>query len=143
MGIFWWISITINQRFQNCHSLLVEYLRADWKIIDIFYGYGNLCVRIYISDPSPINFNKGWGCSMARIQISKDPSGRIIVSFPYDPIFISKVKTVKRRRRHPIEKHWSFHKLDLGECEKYRKDKKCVRQFESEARWWGMRRERR
>ena len=26
---------------------------------------------------------------MARIYISNDPSGRIIVSFPYDPIFVS------------------------------------------------------
>jgi hypothetical protein len=27
----------------------------------------------------------------ARIQISNDPSGRIIVSFPYDPLFVEKV----------------------------------------------------
>jgi hypothetical protein len=29
---------------------------------------------------------------MARIHISNDPSGRIIVSFPYDPLLVSKVK---------------------------------------------------
>ena len=49
---------------------------------------------------------------MARIQISKDPSGRIIVSFPYDPLLVEKVKTIDGRRWHPVEKHWSFPKLD-------------------------------
>ena len=36
-----------------------------------------------------LNLNKGWGCLMARIQISNDPSGRIIVSFPYDPLLVT------------------------------------------------------
>ena len=45
---------------------------------------------------------------MARIQISNDPSGRIILSFPYDPLLVSKVKTIDGRRWHPVEKHWSF-----------------------------------
>jgi len=45
---------------------------------------------------------------MTRIQISKDPSGRIIVSFPYDPVLVSKVKTIEGRRRHPAEKHVYF-----------------------------------
>jgi len=49
---------------------------------------------------------------MARIQVSNDPSGRIIVSFPYDPLLVSKIKTIEGRRWHPAEKHWSFHKLD-------------------------------
>lgn len=49
---------------------------------------------------------------MARIQISNDPSGRIILSFPYDPLLVSKVKTIDGRRWHPVEKHWSFPKLD-------------------------------
>ena len=49
---------------------------------------------------------------MARIQISNDPSGRIIVSFPYDPLLVAKVKTVEGRRWHPIEKYWSFPKTD-------------------------------
>ena len=44
---------------------------------------------------------------MARIRISKDPSGRIIVSFPYDPVLVIKVKTIGGRRWHPAEKHWS------------------------------------
>jgi hypothetical protein len=35
---------------------------------------------------------------MARIQISNDPSGRIIVSFPYAPLLVSKVKTIEGRR---------------------------------------------
>jgi hypothetical protein len=49
---------------------------------------------------------------MARIQISNDPSGRIIVSFPYDPLLVEKVKSIDGRRWHPVEKHRSFPKLD-------------------------------
>ena len=49
---------------------------------------------------------------MATIQISNDPSGRIILSFPYDPLLVSKVKTIDGPRWHPVEKHWSFPKLD-------------------------------
>jgi len=45
---------------------------------------------------------------MARINVSKDPSGRIIVSFPYDPLFVAKVKTIDGRRWHPAEKQWRF-----------------------------------
>jgi hypothetical protein len=45
---------------------------------------------------------------MARIHISNDPSGRIIVSFPYDPLLVSKVKTIESRRWHPAEKQRSF-----------------------------------
>ena len=49
---------------------------------------------------------------MARIQISNDISGRIIVSFLYDPLLVEKVKSTNGRRWHPAEKHWSFNKLD-------------------------------
>ena len=49
---------------------------------------------------------------MARIQVSNDPSGRVIVSFPYAPFLVEKVKSIDGRRWHPAEKHWSFHKLD-------------------------------
>ena len=45
---------------------------------------------------------------MARIQVSKDSSGRIIVSFPYDPLLISQVKTIEGRKWHPAEKCWSL-----------------------------------
>ena len=45
---------------------------------------------------------------MARIQISHDLSGRIIVFFPYDPLLVEKVETIKGRRWQPAEKHWSF-----------------------------------
>ena len=51
---------------------------------------------------------------MARIQVSNNPSSRIIVSFPYDPLFVEKVKTIDGRRWHPAEKHWSFLRLDVG-----------------------------
>ena len=49
---------------------------------------------------------------MARIQVSNDPSGRIIVSFPYAPLLVSKVKTIDGRQWHPDEKHWSFPNKD-------------------------------
>lgn len=49
---------------------------------------------------------------MARIYISNDLSGRIIVSFPYDPLLVSKIKTIDGRRWHPAEKHWSFPNKD-------------------------------
>ena len=53
---------------------------------------------------------------MARIQVSNDPSGRIIVSFPYDPLIVKKVKSIDGRRWHPAEKHWSFRNLaGMGE----------------------------
>jgi len=45
---------------------------------------------------------------MGRIQVSKDLSGRIIVSSPYDPLLVEKVKSIDGRRWHSIEKHWSF-----------------------------------
>ena len=41
---------------------------------------------------------------MTRVEISKDPSGRIIASFPYAVVLVSKVKTTERRRCHPLEK---------------------------------------
>ena len=49
---------------------------------------------------------------MARIQISNDPSGRIIVSFPYDPLIVEKIKSIDGRRWHPADKHWSFPNKD-------------------------------
>jgi hypothetical protein len=45
---------------------------------------------------------------MAKVNIDKDTSGRIVVSFPYDPIIVSRVKAIDGRRWHPAEKHWSF-----------------------------------
>jgi len=35
-----------------------------------------------------------------------------VVSFPYDPSIITKIKTLEGRRWHPVEKHWRFRKLD-------------------------------
>jgi hypothetical protein len=49
---------------------------------------------------------------MARIQISNDTSGRTIVSFPYAPLLVAKVKTIDGRRWHPVEKNWSFSNKD-------------------------------
>jgi hypothetical protein len=97
------------------------------KNLIYFYRCDNFTLKINISEPSHLNFDrnvlrkprlvggsftKNGGCLMARIQISNDPSGHIIVSFPYDPLLVSKVKTIEGRRWHPVEKHWSFPKLD-------------------------------
>ena len=49
---------------------------------------------------------------MSRIQISKIPSSRIIASSPFNPLLVSKVKTIEGRRWHSAEKHWRFPKLD-------------------------------
>ncbi len=45
---------------------------------------------------------------MVKANIGKDGSERIVVSFTYDPLIISKIKTIEGRRWHPVEKHWSF-----------------------------------
>jgi len=45
---------------------------------------------------------------MVKANIGRDKSGRIVVSFPYDPLFVEKVKSIDGRRWHPLEKHWSF-----------------------------------
>jgi len=44
----------------------------------------------------------------AEIKIGKNPEGRVTVSFPYNPDYISKVKTIEGYRWHPKEKYWSF-----------------------------------
>gem|GEM_PF-5046871 len=59
--------------------------------IDIFYRYDNLHPKIYLTNFPSITLNKEWGCLMARIHISNDPSGRIILSFPYDALLVEKV----------------------------------------------------
>jgi hypothetical protein len=35
-----------------------------------------------------------------------------VVSFPYDPSIVTKIKTIEGRRWHPAEKHWSFPNTD-------------------------------
>jgi len=54
---------------------------------------------------------KGRGFLMGKILISNDLSGHIIVSFPYDSILFSKIKTIDGGRWHPAERHWSFQHL--------------------------------
>jgi hypothetical protein len=54
---------------------------------------------------------------MARIQISYDPSGCLTVSFPYDPVVVSKLKTTNGRKWHPAKKHWGFRNTEeILEC---------------------------
>jgi len=42
------------------------------------------------------------------IKILKLDSDRLSVSFPYNLIFVEKIKTIKGRRWHPDSKYWSF-----------------------------------
>ncbi len=51
------------------------------------------------------------------VTISKDNSGSIIVTFPYDPHLVAKVKTIKGRRWHKDKKYWSLPDTD-GTLEK-------------------------
>jgi len=45
---------------------------------------------------------------MAEIDVRQDTSGRIVVSFPYNPFLIAKVKTIYGHKWHPDKKHWSL-----------------------------------
>lgn len=49
---------------------------------------------------------------MEEVNIGKDTLGKIVISFPYDPLLVAKVKTIDGRRWHSAEKHWSFQNLD-------------------------------
>jgi len=42
------------------------------------------------------------------VTVGRDDSGMITLSFPYDPLLVSSVKTIPGHRWHPIEKYWSF-----------------------------------
>ncbi|MDP3029409.1 MAG: hypothetical protein Q8O04_07935 [Deltaproteobacteria bacterium] len=44
----------------------------------------------------------------ATIEISKDASGRIRMSLPYNPDYLVKIKTIPGYKWHPKEKQWSF-----------------------------------
>jgi len=45
---------------------------------------------------------------MAGIKISKNSQNGIVVSFPYDPQLVEKIKTIEGRKWHKNEKYWSF-----------------------------------
>ncbi len=58
---------------------------------------------------------------MVRIRTSNDSSGRIVVSFLYDPLLIARIKAIDMHSRHSAEKHGSFSNTQemLGcHCEK-------------------------
>jgi integrase len=54
---------------------------------------------------------------MAAVTFSKDASGRITVVFQYDPLFVTKIKSIESRKWHPEEKYWTFPNTD-GTLEK-------------------------
>jgi hypothetical protein len=43
-----------------------------------------------------------------KIKILKGKQDNLMVSFPYNPQFVEKIKTIKGHRWHPEEKYWSF-----------------------------------
>ena len=45
---------------------------------------------------------------MTGIKISRSVANRITVSFPYNPDYIAKIKTMQGYRWHPEEKYWSL-----------------------------------
>lgn len=51
------------------------------------------------------------------VTIGRDDSGNVSVSFPYNPDYVAKVKSIPGHRWHPEDKHWSFPKAD-GTLEK-------------------------
>ena len=46
------------------------------------------------------------------VNITKNDSGIIVVTFPYNPLLVAKVKTVPGHKWHPAEKYWSFPNTD-------------------------------
>lgn len=49
---------------------------------------------------------------MGVVKVNKDSSGRMVVSFPYDPQLVARIKTIPGHRWHPAEKHRSFPSTD-------------------------------
>jgi integron integrase len=45
---------------------------------------------------------------MMGVMIGKDASGNIKVTFPYDPVYVARVKTIPGRKWHPDGKYWTF-----------------------------------
>jgi hypothetical protein len=45
---------------------------------------------------------------MKTVEIKKGAVNRVIVTFPYNPEYVEKIKTIKGHRWHPEEKHWSL-----------------------------------
>ena len=43
-----------------------------------------------------------------KIKILKGKQDNLMFSFPYNPQFMEKIKTIKGHRWHPEEKYWSF-----------------------------------
>ncbi|MBE0433960.1 hypothetical protein IBX73_10920, partial [candidate division WOR-3 bacterium] len=44
----------------------------------------------------------------STVKIMKGESGRIRVSFSYEPVLVEKIKTIAGRRWHPEGKYWSL-----------------------------------
>ena len=45
---------------------------------------------------------------MMGVMISRDSSGALKVTFPYDPVYVARIKTIPGRKWHPDGKYWTF-----------------------------------
>lgn len=61
-------------------------------------------LRIYFSEQLA---KHGSRTRMATVKIGEAASGRITVTFPYDPAHVDKIKTIEGRRWHSEERYWS------------------------------------
>jgi len=43
-----------------------------------------------------------------KVKILKDREDNLMVSFPYNPQFVDKIKTIRGHRWHPEGRYWSF-----------------------------------
>jgi len=48
------------------------------------------------------------------VNITKDDAG-IVVTFPYNPLLVEKIKTIPYHRWHPEKKFWSFPKRSCSQ----------------------------
>jgi hypothetical protein len=62
----------------------------------------------HIHETSEIDEHPSHIHSISKVKVSNDNSGRITVAFPYDPLRVSKIKTIEGHKWHPDKKHWSF-----------------------------------
>ena len=45
---------------------------------------------------------------MMGVMISTDSSGALKVTFPYDPVYVARIKSIPGRKWHPDGKYWTF-----------------------------------
>jgi site-specific recombinase XerD len=82
---------------RDCHGQANFFLRKD-----LFYAGS---VIEFLLDILIKNVYKNMNL---KVKILKDKKNNLIVSFPYNPQFVEKIKTIKGHRWHPDGKYWFF-----------------------------------